>query len=322
MIKISIIVAVYNLEKYISKCLDFLFKQDLPESEFEIIIVDDGSIDNSLEIIEEKCFNKKNVKILKQMNSTQSVARNKGLKIARGEYIWFVDGDDWINSNCLHSLVAICEKYRLDILHFSAVTRGEMETEYRTPLEIEDQVILGSMFLNLRRVPLNPPFYIYRRLFLKENNLAFYEGIYHEDNEYIPRTLYFSKRFMCISTPFYNVLKRPLSTTTTPNPKRLFDLLIASTSLIRFANTVKDRKSRTSVKFYAALSANSAFILLKQMPSEVRVVFKEDLKTKKRQIAYAMLSSFNLKYMAEGVVLLLSHSLFLKIFEQINRNRL
>ena len=105
--KISLIVPVYNVEKYIEKCLLSCLKQDIPQSDYEIIVVNDGSPDSSLAIAERIAAAATNIIIVSQKNGGLSAARNTGLKIAKGDYIWFIDSDDTIKENCLKSIVLI-----------------------------------------------------------------------------------------------------------------------------------------------------------------------------------------------------------------------
>lgn len=101
-IKFSLIVPVYNVEKHIQFCLDSLYSQDIPLEEYEIIVVDDCSLDSSLAIVQRNAKEHNNIHIIEQpYNQGVSAARNAGLKAAKGEYIWFVDADDEIASNCL-----------------------------------------------------------------------------------------------------------------------------------------------------------------------------------------------------------------------------
>lgn len=99
--KLSIIIPIYNVEKYLRVCLDSCLKQDVPKSSYEIITVNDGSPDSCDKIIEEYYTKFPNIRVITQKNSGLSVARNNGLNIARGEYVWFVDSDDYITTNCL-----------------------------------------------------------------------------------------------------------------------------------------------------------------------------------------------------------------------------
>src|SRR6266540_1135366 len=114
--KISIIIPVYNVEQYIEKCLQSCINQDLPHQDYEIIVINDGSTDGSLEVVNRVTTDYSNFIIINKPNEGASSARNKGLDIASGNYVWFIDADDWIETNCLQSLIFIMEQEQLDAL--------------------------------------------------------------------------------------------------------------------------------------------------------------------------------------------------------------
>ncbi|MEI3161840.1 MAG: glycosyltransferase [Lachnospirales bacterium] len=114
---ISIIVPVYNAEKYICQCMDSLVNQTLES--IEIIAIDDGSTDNSLNILEKYKNNDSRVKIICQKNSGASVARNKGLEMAQGDYIFFLDADDYIDNSAFSAMYENAIKYNVDIITFN-----------------------------------------------------------------------------------------------------------------------------------------------------------------------------------------------------------
>lgn len=97
----SVVVPVYNTEKYIANCLDSLLNQDIGKNEYEIICINDGSTDNSLAILQEYAEKHENIVLIDKPNGGVAAARNLGMEKARGEYIWFVDADDWVARNCL-----------------------------------------------------------------------------------------------------------------------------------------------------------------------------------------------------------------------------
>lgn len=111
---LSLIVPVYNTEKYLADCLQSLFEQDLPYSEYEVICVNDGSTDNSLKILNDYQKRYPNIVIVNKENQGVSVARNVGIAIAKGDYIWFVDSDDFIQTEILGELKQIAEKNNYD----------------------------------------------------------------------------------------------------------------------------------------------------------------------------------------------------------------
>ncbi|MBQ7709263.1 MAG: glycosyltransferase, partial [Bacteroidales bacterium] len=124
--RISIIVPMYNVESYMEECLKSLWNQDLREDEYEVIIVNDGSTDKSLDIAQEICANHPNAQIISQENKGLSMARNAGLAQAQGDSIWFVDADDWIAPGCLKSICRQMED--LDILAIAANNISEAGT--------------------------------------------------------------------------------------------------------------------------------------------------------------------------------------------------
>lgn len=119
MLRLSFIVPVYNVEPYIEECIRSLYNQDIPQEEYEVICVDDCSPDGSRAIVERLQKEYSTLKLLTHTeNKRQGGARNTGMKVAQGRYIWYVDSDDYIKSNCLKNLLELAEKEDLDILDF------------------------------------------------------------------------------------------------------------------------------------------------------------------------------------------------------------
>lgn len=118
MIKLSIIVPIYGVDQYLRKCVDSLLAQDLPLSEYEIILVDDESPDTCPHICDEYATTCKNIRVVHRKNGGLSAARNSGIEIAQGEYLMFVDSDDYIETNVLSNLIAQVERDNLDVLRY------------------------------------------------------------------------------------------------------------------------------------------------------------------------------------------------------------
>lgn len=116
---ISIIVPVYNVEKYLPQCLESLINQTY--ANIEIICVNDGSTDNSLEILDKYAKRDSRIIVINQKNSGVSVARNAALKIISGKYLMFVDGDDWIELNNCETAYNLIEKYNADVVMWSYI---------------------------------------------------------------------------------------------------------------------------------------------------------------------------------------------------------
>ena len=183
---LSIIVPVYNVEKYIRSCIESIFRQNLDESIFEVIIVNDGTEDRSMEVIQDIISEHSNIIIINQENLSLSVARNNGIVKAKGEYIIMPDPDDLLVDDSLSVLLekAISSKVDLVVADFLEMTDEEIESTIEIKqLEIVfDEKSGKELFLE----DLNPyECYvwrtIYRRDFLLDNNLKFYPGIRYQD---------------------------------------------------------------------------------------------------------------------------------------------
>ncbi len=135
---LSIIIPVYNTEKYLHECIQSCVDQDIDSNDYEIICVNDGSKDKSLSILKEYELNYKNITVIEQQNSGVSIARNKGISVAKGDYIWFVDSDDFIETNCLGKLKEIASN-NYDLITFGAYSFAEtISKEKRELLKTKD----------------------------------------------------------------------------------------------------------------------------------------------------------------------------------------
>lgn len=237
---LSIIIPVYNVEKYVEKCIRSCEDQDIPKEDYEVIVVNDGSPDGSLAIVERLAIEYPNIKVISQKNGGLSAARNTGMKNASGDYYIFVDSDDWIAKDCLGKLIAKLNGEDPDALAICAanVINGELKRRQSYP---DETPIAGRDLLKTGVSPC-APFSIWKASFLKENNLEFYLGIFHEDSEFTPRAYYLAKKVSFTNDIIYYVYQNPNSITRSVNPKKAFDLInVVCTHLHEFANNVEDR---------------------------------------------------------------------------------
>ena len=215
---LSIIVPVYNVEKYLRKCVDSLLTQDLPPEEYEIILVDDGSTDQSGTICDEYAAGHLIVKAMHQQNGGLSAARNSGVAVAQGRYVQFVDSDDYLEPNVLKALVEKMETDRLDVLRFNyrnVNERYEVIEPNKDPkrwVNYSSEVCDGLTFLNER---LGPACYACQFMVRREllTDCQFKEGIYFEDTEWTPRMLIKAQRAASTDMMVYNYLFREGSIT-------------------------------------------------------------------------------------------------------------
>lgn len=115
-LRLSIIIPVYKAEAYIRPCVESLFRQGLAETQFEVILVDDGTPDRSIEVLEELLAAHACIRVIRQENQGVSVARNTGIGASRGKYLLFVDADDMLVDDCLGRMLDVAERNRLDML--------------------------------------------------------------------------------------------------------------------------------------------------------------------------------------------------------------
>ena len=206
MSKVSVIVPVYNVEKFLPRCLDSIINQTLKD--IEIICINDGSPDNSLQILEDYAKKDSRIRIINQENSGPSVSRNKGILMAQGEYIGFVDSDDWLDVDFYEKLYAAAQKYDADIAACGIkVYRKYSRVNYMLKYTKESCVDDLERKLYLCDVPetCNVWNKIYRTTFIKNNNIEFEVGInFGEDVSFTMEALYFSENLVTIPNTLYN----------------------------------------------------------------------------------------------------------------------
>ena len=232
---LSIIIPIYNVEKYIDNTLRSIYSQlNELNSDIEIIMVNDGSCDHSATIAEQYCNRYPScTQLIHQTNMGLSCARNTGLKIAKGQYIWFVDSDDCVAPGSFCKIIQYIKEYQADILAFDMIRVYEntKKTKY-IPIfhhkfnnrQYGKKSNGFQLISNIRETPVQR--FLFRHDFLKENQLTFYPGIYHEDNEYLIRCFFHARTIVPIPYASYHYLIRSSgSIMSTSNPKRLKDLL-------------------------------------------------------------------------------------------------
>ncbi len=237
-IKVSIIVPIYNVEQYLHKCVDSLFAQDLPSSECEIILVDDGSPDNCPQICDEYAAAHKNIRVIHQKNAGLSAARNSGFKIAQGEYICFLDSDDYWIPNVLGTILDQIENQHLDVLRYNYKNVRENGSVFepfknvKPYFDYSSEVVDGETFLNER---LGYACYACQFLIKREllEGCVFTPGIYFEDTDWTPRMLLKAKRVASTELIVYNYLWREGSITLPTSPEKKQKILDDRMKLLR-----------------------------------------------------------------------------------------
>ena len=227
----SIILPVYNVSKYLRPCIESILSQTYKN--YEIILVDDGSTDNSPKICDEYVDSNACVHVIHKLNGGQSTARNVGLDIAIGEYIYFMDSDDYlIDEQMLEKIENCITKSHNDIVAFKFIkwfeSDGHIEEctfNYQLSVPSNDYAEVGIQLTN------NDAFYnaawckVVKRSLLLNNNIKFQIGIVGEDNDWGYQVAYHAKTISLIAEPLYGYRQRAGSVTRNTSSKPLVDML-------------------------------------------------------------------------------------------------
>ncbi len=255
-IKVSIIIPVYNVEKYLEKCIESVLIQSLRE--IEVFIIDDGSSDASWKIIQRFAKMDKRIVAIKQQNAGAAVARNQGLTRAKGEYIGFVDSDDYVDVDYFEKLYKSAKKHKADIAR--AYVQAEIETGddyqmthtedgYNSYYNLKSKKEVLANKLNLTS---SNWLAVYRRSILTENKIAFIPEIYTgQDNIFNLHVSYVANKVVFVDSPtYYHMVRRDGSLMTGYNftANGLLSRALVIKETVRFLATTEnyDKKVYTS----------------------------------------------------------------------------
>ena len=287
-IKISLIIPVYNCEKYLEKCLESVMKQDL--AGIEVIIINDGSEDNSLEIVEGYKSRFKNISIINQENKGQGAARNLGIKIAKGEYIGFIDADDYIEPNMISSMYYTAKDNNCDVVNCGTniVSKdGNIVKE----ISIVESGQLNSEEAILSMIKGENMFSVWNKLFKRElfisNNIFFKEGCYYEDIYVIVKAFSSAKKIYNIEKSLYYYVQNSKSTTKQKKVRYYNDLLMEVARTKEYINDKYPKNKLINISF-----ENIQTLFLLQFISELNFninienILKQKLRDKEEIIIF------------------------------------
>lgn len=206
---ISIIIPCYKVEKYLRQCLNSVLKQTLKN--IEIICINDGSPDSSLSIMREYAAIDKRIVIIDQENQGLSCARNNAISIAKGEYMWYVDSDDWIRKDACEILYKKAKENSLDVLNLARVNYDDETGKYKQlrwqkmDYVNSDKEIFSKDEVDgfIENIPISAVGYLYRRQFISDHDILFPEKLLFEDNYFLRKSLIFVRRFGIESKVLY-----------------------------------------------------------------------------------------------------------------------
>lgn len=283
MCKFSIIIPVYNVEKFLEKCLNSILNQDYDD--YEVIVINDGSTDNSRNILKNYENNKK-ITIIDEENQGLSAARNNGIKKAKGDYLLFVDSDDYVAPGFLKHLSHLSVN-NYDLIKFQYEEVYEDKNISKKDSFKLDKEISGQDYF-LEKVETHSPFemawaYAYNRKFWIKNNYAFREGTYHEDFGLIPLIIIKAKNIYVTSFTgyYYNQINSSIMRNTNYEKeiKKANDYLIHFDYLYENSKYVAmPIKTRKYFNSYLANAILDKYNLLKK---EDKKVYLKEIKKRK-----------------------------------------
>lgn len=262
MTKLSIIVPVYNVEKYLPKCLESLIKQTL--NDIEIICVNDGSMDNSLAILKEFASKDSRIRIIDNQHQGVAKTRNTGIEQSTGEYIGFVDSDDYIDIDFFEKLYNSATKSNSDIAIASILKHKNFFNIYNAKYTKEETAITIQDKIKLCEDKKHFFFYawnkIYHSGFIKENNIKFSEGQIYEDVMFAIKALYYSNKIISVYGTKYHYIEHENSLTKYKDKtgEKEHDLIKAYSELQEFCNS-KNIEIPERLNYYT--KENFGFIL-------------------------------------------------------------
>lgn len=264
----SFIITIYNVERYLERCIESVLNQT--ENDYEIILINDGSTDNSSKICEEYKIKYENISVVHTPNKGVSSARNRGILEAKGNYLLILDADDFIESDLISYLNHYLDNgMSIDVLttNYRKIKNNQLTLFENTPMK---GVVTGNSFLKFQlendtssdAVWRN----VYRKQFIIDNKLFFKENYVYEDNLWTPVVFLKAKSVIVADFIFYNYMIRPNSITQQKNKtKHASDLLFVTNELVDIYQKIQDTELRNHLNKDLYIKYFTAFFMGKHL---------------------------------------------------------
>ena len=291
---LTIIIPVYNVERYVGRCLESVFTSGAAgNADVEVIVVNDGTPDGSMAVVEPYAAKHDNLIIINQENAGLSEARNAGLRIARGKYIWFIDSDDYVSDTAVKEMLKIADEHDEEDIVFDTWTvyeDGSKQTRTQ-PLFVYEwcQRYYGQVhdgfFYHPKVVGGLVQRHLFMRTFLFENDLFFIPGLLHEDIEYMTHVFAYARTVLTLQKKYYYYIVRSGgSITTTFNVKRFNDMLYMIRLCIERGDKATDKHVRAVYHDAACKRSYKMLYPRKEILPEHAAFLAEHKKELKRNI--------------------------------------
>ena len=244
---VSFIIPAYNASATIKRCLDSIFALPIEESVYEVIVIDDCSTDNTIESLKDYSIGHSNLVLLYQKeNHRQGAARNRGVAVARGKYIAFVDSDDETAKGVI-TAVQLAEENDLDMVAIRCTVVGkEGKTDREVSLPYNRDEVFTGMELQAEFAfwGTAPWHYIYKKSFLEEVDYRFVEDVLYEDSDFVNVHLFYAKRMSYCDECGYVFHYNSESTTHALSYKHLCDYALLGTRMLNFYESLEDKTTK------------------------------------------------------------------------------
>jgi glycosyltransferase involved in cell wall biosynthesis len=290
---LSIIIPVYNIENYIGACIKSVLDQNLDSDTYEILIIDDGSKDGSSKIVADFEAQHENITVFRQENVGLGGARKAGLKLAKGKYLYFLDGDDYLARNTLKQVVDAAEKHNLDITGFKIQTTKRLDlekSEYSAldkPIEVSDGITFIAQNENYT---VEVWWYIIKREFFDAAGLIFEDKRFVNDSYFTPSLFTKAKRVALLPIDIYRYVQRPGSITSSKSPahfrKHIGDLEFAIFQMEDIMNGIKEHPYKEgAIKTITVKQESYVFFsIVRFFKSDLKKSYLKDLLEKYRRL--------------------------------------
>ena len=307
--RLSIIIPMYNASQYIERCINSIYHQGLNVNEFEVIVINDGSTDNSLEIVKDYLTSYKNIRFFSQKNSGQGAARNLGIKYATGEYILFLDSDDFLLPQSINKILSIVKHVSCDVINFLMEVKlptGNVKESYLYHYDY-DKIYSGKELLLRTGINIGSACSsLYKRSFILQNNIFFPVDMKHEDVFFSYQIYTFASRVIFTKTHAYYYCWHPDSTDRNKSYENIKLLQLSDISQAYYLNKLSlDKRVNKELREHLKKISNSTLMsLFWSILRNSSVLSKREFKEECRRRGLYPLKGRALSWKTTGILIL------------------
>lgn len=256
---ISFVVPVYRVEAYLNQCVSSILSQDF--GELEIILVDDGSPDNCPEMCDVWSVKDDRIRVIHKLNGGLSDARNVGLEAAKGDYVWFIDSDDWLKDDAAEILKRTMSLYPGADVYSTALAyylKGEFLRDDFNPVCLE--LMTGYDYVNKKYLTGAIQRFIIKRRLLVDNGICFYKGVIHEDGPFGYILMYYAQSVVCLPDAAYCYRQREESIMHSISIRSAYDSVLNHKKLMQFCDYKVKNERKVWFKLLCSTILTSSYI--------------------------------------------------------------